>query len=313
MSKVLITGINGFIGQHLSKLLLQTNHLVTGIDILDNLLNESIKSKINFIKCNLFDKHALEEILHIVKPTHVYHLAGLLRDGSIKEMYKANVTCTVNLFNAIVKMCDPPPKVLVSGSSAIYGESNLHIIDESSKIQPITDYGMTKVSQEQIALKYNKKEQIPVVITRTFNIIGPGQSTNFALSRFAKEIIKAKNNPKVKYLSVGNLKSERDFIDVRDVTHAYSILMDKGTSGEIYNVCTEKIYSIEKCLKIMVGISKSSLKTKSEPSLIQKNDITTQRGTFAKIQKHTGWNPEINIQSSLRDLLEYWNNHYLIS
>jgi len=157
MSKVLITGINGFIGEHLSELLLQTNHLVTGIDILDNALNESIKSKINFIKCNLCDENTLEEILHIVNPEHVYHLAGLLRGGSIKEMYKANVTCTVNLFNAIVKMCDLPPKVLVSGSSAIYGESNLNIIDESSKVQPITDYGITKVLQEQIALKYIKK------------------------------------------------------------------------------------------------------------------------------------------------------------
>ena len=80
--------------------------------------------------------------------------------------------------------------------------------------------------------------------------------------------------------------------------------------GEIF--WDQKILGIEKCLKIMVGISKSSLKTKSEPSLIQRNDITTQRGTFAKIQKHTGWNPEINIQSSLRDLLEYWHNYYLI-
>jgi len=309
MSRILITGVNGFIGQHLSKLLLQANHLVAGIDIFDDSLN----SKIIFFKCDLCDENTLTEILQIVNPEYIYHLAGLLRGVSIKEMHNTNVTGTINLFNSIITACDVLPKVLVSGSSAIYGENNSKIIDESSKIQPITDYGITKASQEKIALKYTIKKQIPIVITRTFNIIGPGQSTNFALSGFAKEIINAKNDPKIKYISVGNLKSERDFIDIQDVIHAYSILMDKGISGEIYNVCTGKIYSIEKCLKIMMEISKSSLNNKSEPSLIQRNDVTTQRGTFAKIQKHTGWSPRINIQSSLRDLLEYWDELYLKS
>ena len=128
MSRILITGVNGFIGQHLSKLLLQANHLVAGIDIFDDSLN----SKIIFFKCDLCDENTLTEILQIVNPEYIYHLAGLLRGVSIKEMHNTNVTGTINLFNSIITACDVLPKVLVSGSSAIYGENNSKIIDESS-------------------------------------------------------------------------------------------------------------------------------------------------------------------------------------
>ena len=309
MNNVLITGINGFIGQHLCKLLIKNKCIVSGFDIKKSNLPHSLQSQVKFFHFDLNDENKLVENIKLVKPDVIYHLAGILKSRKPEDMFNANVVCTSKLLNAITNICNPLPKVLISSSSAVYGENKSDIIYETSTVQPITDYGRSKREQEKVALKFYNEKKVPIIIARVFNVIGPRQDIDFALSSFAYQIIKAERDAKINYLRVGNLLSERDMIDVRDVVNGYVSLINKANSGSIYNLCTGGIYSIKDCLEIMMERSNSNLSIKEDDRLIQKHDINRQRGSNRKIILDTNWHPTIDIYNSINDILEYWRNN----
>ncbi|MCJ7533101.1 MAG: GDP-mannose 4,6-dehydratase [Anaerolineales bacterium] len=307
-TRILITGIAGFGGIHLASSLLGAGQEIFGIDMSHLRTPLEYHKDVTVSVGNICDKEFIKRVLSEFKPDVIYHLAGVLKSDQLKDFYDTHVWGTLVLLDT-VKEAGLKPKILVVSSSAVYGEGyRKREITEKFKYRPQTPYAMSKVIQEMIAHYYYSVFNYPIFFARTFNLIGPGQPNNLACSGFAYQIAKAEklqNN----LIRVGNLLAFRDFVDVRDVVHAYRLIVNHGKPGEFYNVCSGKATSIEICLETLIKLSQMPIKVECDPEKEQKNDVSYQVGNPGKIIRHTGWKAELPIERSLMDLLNYWRQN----
>lgn len=304
MATILISGIHGFVGKHLATYLHRFHHQIYGFDL------QSKESIGNVTIGDLTDSKACEQALNKSKAKVIFHLAGLLKSEQPETLYKVNVLGTLTLFESIIKL-EQKPLVIIASSSAVYGAGG-KIIDEYLTPQSKTHYAISKLTQENIALHYFYTHQIPVIIVRMFNVLGPGQSPDLACSAFAKQIALAEIND-TKEIVTGNLEALRDFVDVRDAVRAFEMIAEHGTAGEIYNVCSGKAVSLKECLDEMMSQSKKQLSVKVDAEKFQKNDVPVQIGSYQKINKVTGWCPKIFLKESLTDLLNDWRERVKVA
>ena len=304
MTKSIVTGISGYIGTQLSKLLLGKNEMVFGVDIGgNNCIGEE-----NFFVNDILNTDGLRKIFAEVKPDVIYHLAGIIKSDHPLRMYEVNVNGTLSLFEAVVSS-GLNPKVFIPGSSAVYGKGDRdERLNELSSLVPCTGYGTSKLLQEEVAKYYFRNYAIPVYIARTFNIIGPGNSVNLACSEFARQIAIAEKFCKNE-LHTGTLSSKRDFVDIRDAVKAYHLIVSNGKAGNIYNVCSGKSISVKECLDILIKNANCKINIIRNEGKVQKNDIPVQVGSPDKICNEIGWEAEIPAGESLKDCLEYWRNN----
>lgn len=306
MNKVFITGISGFTGKHLFKLLNSKNYKVFGIYYKSNFFESNPK----IFQCNINDSKKLSNIIANVKPDIIYHLAGVtyICDPSDFEIfYKLFIIGTINLLE-IVKSLEIDPIILIPGSATEYGlvSNSTDLINENCSLHPISHYGISKVTQSLIGYLYFKRYNLKIIRTRTFNLLGPEQSENSVCSSLAKQIAKIEKYRNNNNITVGNLKTKRDFLDIRDAVNAYELLSKKGVIGEIYNVCSGKCLSIEEILKILLKFTNITINIKIDKKKVRKLDISFKTSDNSKIKKTTGWKPKIPIEKSLEDLLNWW-------
>ena len=306
MMHVLITGIAGFTGIHLAQYVLTNGAQVVGFDQASNGLPPALADKVSFNSGDIRSQAVLRRVLAETQPDIIYHLAGLLKSTDAKEFYEINVLGTLALFEAIVEL-GLTPKVLVTSSSAVYGRgSGNRPLTENFKLRPTTHYAVSKVAQEAIAYRYHLVYNIPIICTRAFNLIGPRQSPVLACSAFARQIALAERTKQIDTLVTGDLSPRRDFVDVRDAVRAYSLVVKSGKPGLAYNVCSQQAISIKQCLDLLLEMTSIPLKTIVAPANLQVGDVPVQIGCAARLVKHTGWRPEIPLEQSLADLLDYW-------
>lgn len=300
MPRALITGISGFVGDHLACHLLQKGWQVSGYDI------RPPRVECEFHSGDLADTRAMEAAARESAPDVVFHLAGILKSDSHEELYKAHVFGTISLMDAILAS-GLSPIVIVASSSAVYGSSNgRKPITEKTELKPQTHYALSKAAQELVALRYFHAHELRVTGVRTFNLLGPGLSPEMACSAFARQIALAEKSGKPSVISTGNLEAKRDFVDVRDVVRAYELIARKGKPGEIYNVCAERAVSIGECLSILLKQAEVRVEAVVDPAKIQKNDVPIQIGSAEKLKDATKWSPRIGLKKSLSDLLNDW-------
>jgi len=149
-------------------------------------------------------------------------------------------------------------------------------------------------------------EGLKILIARNFNLIGPGQQESFVCSGLARQFVEIKRGLRGAEIRVGNLKSRRDFCDVRDAVRAYWLLMQYGNLGDVYNICSERSYSIQKVVQALMKITGIKGNVVIDSPRLKKVDIPSQVGSHAKLMRHTGWRPEIALDESLGDLFTYW-------
>lgn len=299
MTRALITGSSGFIGKHLQRLLHDRGVGVYGFD------QFSLNAQPNVFVGSLNDTNMLRKGLNESKPDVIFHLAALIKSTQPEDLYQTNLLGTLSLFETFAEL-KQKPKVILASSSAVYGlKSGWDALDENTTLSPATHYGVSKIAQEMAALRYFDSHQVPVIVLRMFNLIGPGQSAQLACSNFAKQIALAEKNGTHEILT-GNLESYRDFIDVRDAVQAFAMIAEKGQAGEVYNVCLGKAVSLKECLGEMMAMSTKQLSVRQEANLIQKNDLPVQVGNPNKIKSSCGWYPQISLKESLTDLLNDW-------
>lgn len=301
----LITGISGFVGPHLAKHLLSNKHTVFGVDL--------IKKKIENVssyQVDILNRKSLFSVMNEIKPDYVFHLAA---QSSVEKSFsqpeltkKVNVDGTKNLLDSILN-AKINPAILIVSSAQIYGTPKQTPITEQHPLNPQSPYAKLRLKQEKLALDYYKKHSMKIVIARSFNHTGPGQSAEFVCPDFAKQIVEIEKGLRKPVIKVGDLKAKRDFTDVRDIVRGYLLALEKGKTGEYYNLCSGKAYSVEEILHILIKISNcKGIKIERDPKKMRPSDMPILLGDNSKFRKQTGWKPEIQIEQTLSDILEYW-------
>ncbi len=299
MKRVLITGASGFVGSHLTEYLLSLNLHVSGFDL------RPANSTADFYKGELTDRAIVSRTLLEVKPDVIFHLAGMIKSSEPEDLYKANLLGAIALFDSIIN-CDLRPIVVLASSSAVYGSGLVgRPISEKFKPRPTTHYAVSKLVQEIAALHYFDTFQLPVMIVRMFNLLGPGQSADLACSAFARQIALGELNGQTEIVT-GNLDARRDFVDVRDAVRAFEMVAQKGKAGQVYNICSGRAVAIRKCLDEMISMSPHQFKVRIDAERVQKNDVPIQVGNSRKLNQVAGWRPQISLKQSLSDLLNDW-------
>jgi len=309
MSKIFITGINGFVGKHL--LNVYPDDKIFGL--VKSSTGEDLGSNVKVLSGDILDANRIHEIVEEIKPDIIFHLAALTSPGeSLKtpvETINNNVSGQLNILEAVRKI-ELNCKMLVVSSAEVYGNVDERSIptSENAELLPNTPYGVSKAAQDLLGYQYNKSYGLFNIRVRPFNHIGPGQAPIFVVPAFAKQIAMIEKGQQENIIKVGNLAPKRDFTDVRDVVRAYKLLIEKGTAGEVYNIGSGKSLPISQILDILLSFSDEEIDVVEDPSLVRKVDVNELRCDFSKLNRETGWEPEIPIEESLRDTLDYWRN-----
>ena len=317
MKKILITGSTGFAGQHLIKHLLGENKgKIIGTYIDDSSLERmgAIKDKVDLVKIDLLDKEKVLNLVGKTSPDEIYHLAAFTAPGlsfeSPSEVIMNNVSSEINILEAVKKNNLLETKILIVSSGDIYGDVKKEDlpIDEETPLNPANPYSVSKVAQDFLGLQYFNAYGIRVIRVRPFNHIGPGQGPNFVVSTFSKKIAEIEKGQKEPVLKVGNLEAKRDFTDVEDMVRAYSLVLDKGKYGDVYNLGSGKSYKIKDILNKLLSFSEKKIAVELDEALLRPIDTPELVCDYSKFHKLTGWAPKVPIDTTLKNTLDYWRN-----
>jgi GDP-4-dehydro-6-deoxy-D-mannose reductase len=314
MKKILITGVMGFVSRHLLKHLSDSGECyeITGLCRNPGKIDVNNKTiKLNLVAADLNDREKILPLLDKVRPEQLIHLAS---DSSVAhswhtpvESFQNNTNIFLNLVES-VRNLNFPCRILSIGSSEEYGvvdAANIPI-SENTPFNPVSPYAVARVSQELLSKIYVDGYGMDIVMTRSFNHIGPGQKEDFVVSSFAKQIMNIKKG-RGSVLEVGNIDIVRDFLDVRDVVKAYMLLLEKGKSGKMYNVCSGEGNSLKVLLDKMMAIAGVDFGYHINEQLIRPADNPVIIGNNKKIRNECGWQPLITLDASLNDILAYWD------
>jgi GDP-4-dehydro-6-deoxy-D-mannose reductase len=305
--RVFISGATGFVGHHLTDFLSSSEYTIYGTSF----PHPPPPSEKNIYFLDIREEEAVFRAIEKTKPHWIFHFAAVSNVRHSWEMRKetleTNLMGTFFFFEAVRKHC-PQSRILFISSSDIYGGMTLEEepLKEEDSFQVLSPYSFSKVSGELLSRFYNQVEELDVVIARSFPHTGPGQNPDFVCSDWARQIARIEENLSQPVIRVGNIEVKRDFSDVRDVVQAYFLLLKKGKRGEVYNVCSEKAVSLKEILDILLSNSSPGIAVEADPRKFRKADISLLVGNSQKIRKDTGWKPEIPLEKTLLDLLEYW-------
>jgi len=314
--KYLITGFSGFVSRHFVEYLNQKQEkaIIFGIDITKPCFDFNYHNNIvtKFFKVDLLNKNKIKSIILKYEPDFILHLASFSSVAFSWHKpvlsFNNNTNIFLNLLEA-VRETEIRCKVLSVGSSEEYGIVRKKDIplSELTQLNPINPYAVARFSQELLSKIYVDGYGLDIVMTRSFNHIGPWQKEVFAVSSFAKQMVKIKmKNEKIGILLGGNINIIRDFLDVRDAVKAYYLLLQKGKKGQIYNVCTSRGISLKELIDYIADYLKIKVKFKIDRSLMRPNDNPVIIGNNKKIRDELGWYPEIPLKKSIADICDYW-------
>lgn len=313
MKKILITGVTGFVGQYLAdNLLSQKNIEIHGTYFSDEGLSRLSNARLLHLKkVDLTVKQDVFDLLYAVSPDEIYHLAAQTSPAeSLKDPEKTLLTNTLSQLYMLegLREMESKARFLTVSSADVYGLVGAEDlpVDEDTAFRPISPYAVSKITQDFLALEYFLSYQIDVVRVRAFNHIGPKQSAKFVVPMFAKQIAEIEKLGKEPVIKVGNLAAKKDFSDVRDIVRSYILLMEKGESGEVYNVGSGKSTQIQEILDILLSLSAKKIKVEVDQELFRPIDVPEIRCDHTKISDLTGWKPEIPLQNTLKDTLDYF-------
>ncbi len=317
--KYLITGFSGFVSRYFCDYLEKNkiNALIKGIDAKDCALRfDDFKHvRVNFEKMDLLSFDSIERVLAEFKPDYILHLASYssvaLSWKTPVQSFQNNTNIFLNLVEALRKLNMKNTRLLSVGSSEEYGDVTDGDLPlrEDHKINPISPYAVARVSQEYLSRVYADGYGINIIMTRSFNHIGPGQKSIFVISSLARQLVELKkaggNGGKI---VAGDVSIVRDFTDVRDVVHAYYLLLKNGKKGQIYNVCSGRGVSLKDVIAIMAAQLNINVDIHIDDELIRPSDNKIIIGSNEKIKKEIGWNNSIPLEQSLSDILSYWES-----
>lgn len=308
--RVLVTGAGGFVGRHLSRMW-QEQVPTAELWGLVWRKEEAANFLPNCVSLDLRDAKAVQEVCQRVAPEWVVHLAAqsfvpeALRNP--RETWASNCWGTLHLLEAL-REGGFTGRFLFVGSGDQYGnieESDLPV-RENRPLWPRNPYAASKAAAELLCYQYSQSYGLDVILARPFNHIGPGQSARFVISDFARQVARIALGLQEPLLSVGNLAVTRDFLDVRDVVDAYRALLERGRTGEAYNICSGVEVCVADLVKALVGLSSRPIEVRLDPARLRPTDTARFWGSHEKLTQHTGWQPKRDILVTLKEVFTYW-------
>ncbi len=272
MKKALIVGANGFVGNYLIQEFLSNGDNVLASDIQKQ---KAFNSNVPYIDIDILDKKRVEEVIQKYQPDYLVNLAAISSVGlswTIPEKtMQINVEGSLNLLESVKKFC-PKCKILLIGSAEEYESKNRPLKEEDS-INANNPYAISKIAQENFAKLYKEKYGLNIVCTRSFNHTGIGQSDQFVIPSFCKQVAEIDKSGRPGKIYVGNLSAYRDFSDVRDIVKVYRALLENDTPELIYNVGSGKAYKIEQLLNYIISLSSQKIEVVVDKEKFRPIDI----------------------------------------
>lgn len=308
MASVLVTGASGFAGSHLLDLLEADGADIVAWHRPNGAPPSAVRASCRWMSVELLDADAVATAIAEIRPAAVYHLAGaahVARSWSnTHETLAGNVLATEHVF-AGLRQAGLTPRVLVSCSANIYAPSE-EPLTEASLVSPRNPYATSKLAQETLSIRAWTLDGIPTLVARAFNHIGPRQSTEYVASSIARQIAAIEAGQLEPVLTVGNLEPQRDLTDVRDTVRAYRAMMSHARPGVPYNVCSGRALAIRTLIETFLRRARTEVKIVQDPSLFRPNDIMRLVGSHDRLTAETGWTPDIPLEQTVDDLLDYW-------
>lgn len=320
--KYLITGITGFAGPNLAKLLLKQNHEVHGIvrtangrenDLLDILtINELDQIKFHYL--DLKHYYSVDKLIKSENFDGIFHLAAQSHPPtSFKDpilTWEENVSGTMNL---ITSLEGSNTRFMFCSTSEVYGDQgkDVGLLSTTTPLLPSNPYGASKAAMDLYVQERSANGFLDGFVTRAFSHTGPRRGRIFSISSDAYQIaLMEKNKVKDPILNIGNLKTKRVVIDVRDCVNAYyKLMLAPESKGQVYNVCGDEINEMQHYTDLLIKHSKyDTIKQEIYAPYYRDIDIQVQIGDSSSLKNLTGWEPVITIDQTMKDLLNYWRN-----
>ena len=320
--KALIIGAAGFVGPYLASACqknLDADVIGTKLEREELELKALDGHRTDVAVLDIMDGDAVRALLEEKRPEYIFHLAA---QSSVAYSWKnpeltidVNVKGALHLLEALRTLKEKDgynPHVLMVGSSEEYGRPQTEDgrIDENHPVHPVNIYAATKVCQNMLATIYAEAYGLNLVMTRSFNHIGPGQAPTFVVADFCQQVAKIERGEQEPIIRVGNLSAKRDFTDVRDVVKAYTALIEKGKSGVFYNIGTGHARTIREVLDMIIAQSNAEIRIELDTKKLRPVDVPIIEPDIKTVRNMTDWQPEISIESTISDMLRCWRENY---
>ena len=307
--RVLATGITGFAGHHLAPLLIGAGHEV--LAILRDDIAETPPPGVDGVPIDITDPDQVRAFVRSVAPEGVVHLAGM---SSVGESFGAPVeTWKVNLWGTLAILealrCEAPnARGIAVTSGEIYGSVPLEDlpVTPDTPLRPLSPYGASKAAADLCVAQYRAGFGLPIMRVRAFNHIGPGQDARFVVPSVAQQIARAETREAEIEIHVGNVDTRRDFTDVRDMMRAYVALLERGDPDTAYVACSGRSRSIRELIDGLVAHARIPTRIVVDEGRRRDGEQPDLYGDATLLREHTGWEPEIPIEQTLADTLDYW-------
>ncbi len=308
--KAFITGIEGFVGTHLASDLISKEYQVAGINLAQLPANFP---KIQVYQCDIKNKNRLKEILSEVRPSAIFHLAAISSVETCENYpeiaFEINTQGTFNLLEAVYELGMNAKTILIS-SCEVYEtkhqtRKSRNKLSEKSIVRASNVYALTKICAEEVADFFANRHGLRITILRPFTHTGPGQSEKFVFPSVTKQIVEIEHGKRPPVIELGNIDVFRDYTDVRDMVKAYELAFLHSVPGEIYNVTSERTFSIREGVETLIKLSQIPIEIKIVPEKVRQWGNQYLAGDSRKFRKATKWKPKIDLKTTLADLLEY--------
>jgi len=303
MSKVLITGADGFTGRYLAAELQRAGYEVHGV-VRNPIASGRVVGMSECHVADLSDTTGLMAVVREVRPDKVVHLAAIafVAHGDVEAIYRTNLVGTRNLLEALAQSKVSLDAVLLASSANVYGNSVGGVLDETTPPAPANDYAVSKLAMEYAARLY--AERLPLIMARPFNYTGVGQAESFLIPKIVNHVRR-----RATLIELGNLDVARDFSDVRHVVELYRRLLEAPAAvGQTLNVCSGQAWSLNDVLTMVREVSGHDFEVSVNPSFVRQNEVKTLLGSRVKLDAMIGPShgpmPKIALRDTLRWMLE---------
>ena len=310
--RAFVTGIAGFGGNYLAKLLVEKGIEVYGIS-----QEQEFKpflplhlSAVHYVALDIRDQLKLSEVLSDVRPDLVFHLAAKSSPSQSTrhpgETYDINFSGTVVILEAMRLQMSRCPFLLVSSSHVYGGGTAGGPVSEDSALRPETPYAASKAAAEMAAYQYWKGYGLKTVRVRAFNHTGPGQRPGFVCPDLARQVVEIERGWRPPRLEIADPDRHVDFSDVRDMVQGYHNALTLGLPGDVYNLCSGSGITVQSLAGSLAAKAHAEVQVVPIAPSVPPEASGSLIGDGSRASRDIKWNPSIPFQQTLDDVLEYW-------